>query len=102
MEWSPEKVGVPYTAPVSIRTWLDTLGASVALFLAEKKLLPNELVPPLDDILKRAAAAAATSETASLAFLTLRNRAEKLSLASRLDAALAESPRIAQARQLGI
>jgi hypothetical protein len=102
MEWSAEKSGVPYTAPASIRTWLDTLGASVTLFLAEKKLLPNELIPPLDDILKRAAAAASTSEIASLGFLTLRNRAEKLSLAARVEAALAESPRIARARDLAL
>lgn len=99
MEWSPEKTGVPYAAPVSPTIWLDTLGASVSLFLAEKNLLPKEQLAPAEEILSRAAAAAATGDTASMAFLTLRNRAERLSLATRLDAALASSPLIAQAQQ---
>lgn len=99
MEWSPDSSGLPYAAPASPQTWLDTLGASLSLFLAEKNLLPKEQLAPVDDVLARAAAAASTGEAASLAFLTLRNRAERLSLAARLDAALAGSPLIAQAEQ---
>jgi hypothetical protein len=99
MEWSAEKSGLPYAAPASAQTWLDTLGASLSLFLAEKNLLPKEQLAPVDAVLARAAAAASTGEAASLAFLTLRNRAERLSLAARLEAALSTSPLIAQAEQ---
>lgn len=99
MEWTADQSGLSYAAPASAQTWLDTLGASLSLFLAEKNLLPKEQLAPVEDVLARAAAAAATSEAASLAFLTLRNRAERLSLAARLDAALAGSALIAQAEQ---
>lgn len=99
MEWSAEKTPLPYAAPASPQIWLETLGASLSLFLAEKNLLPKEQLAPTEAVLARAAAAAATGETASLGFLTLRNRAERLSLASRLEAALAGSPLIAQAQQ---
>jgi hypothetical protein len=100
MEWSPEKNGLPYAPPASSRTWLDTLGASLTLFLGEKNLLPKEQLAVSDQTLLRAAAAASTSEAASLAFIALRNRAEKLGVAQRLDAALAASPLIAQASNL--
>lgn len=100
MEWTPEKVGLPYVAPASPRAWLETLGVSLATFLAEKQLLPKEQLAPLDAILTRAADDASGSEAASLAFLTLRNRVEKLALAGRLEAALAASPLIAQAQSL--
>ena len=100
MEWSPEKAGLPYVAPVSPRTWLDTLGASVSLFLAEKTLLPKDQLSGIETLLARAASAATSGEAASLAYLTLRNRAERLSLATRLETALASSPLIAQANDL--
>ena len=100
MEWSPEKSGLPYIVPAAPRTWLDLLGASVTLFLAEKNLLAKEQLPAMDEVLARAAAAATTSEAASLAFLTLRNRAERLSVGTRLESALADSPLIAQAKGL--
>ncbi|ACB74126.1 hypothetical protein [Opitutus terrae] len=99
MEWTAEKTGLAYAAPASPAVWLDTLGASLSTFLAEKKLLPNEQLADLEAILSRAAIAANTSESASLAFLTLRNRTERLALAARLDAVLASSPLIAQAQQ---
>ena len=101
MEWTPEKTGLPYVAPGAPREWLDTLGASVSLFLAEKNLLAQQQLAQVSEILARAASAANTSEAASLAYLTLRNRAERLSLASRLDAVLAQSPLIAEAQQIG-
>ncbi len=100
MEWSPEKNGVPYAAPASPRVWLDTLGAALTLFLGEKNLLPKEQLAVSDETLARAAAAAPAGEAASLAFIALRNRAEKLAVAQRLDAALAASPLIAQASAL--
>jgi len=101
MEWTPEKTGVAYAVPASPGAWLDTLGASVSLFLAEKNLLPKDQLVAIDEAVARAAAAAPTGETASLAFITLRNRAERLGLASRLEAALAASPLVANARALG-
>ena len=100
MEWSPDKSALGYTAPKSPRAWLETLGASLTLFVAEKNILPREQVPALDSVLATAAAAASESEAASLAFVTLRNRAEKLEVAQRLDAALASSPLVAQASGL--
>jgi hypothetical protein len=100
MEWAPDKTGPLYSPPVSPRVWLDTLSASISLFLAEKNLLPKDQITATDDILGRAAAAAETGETASLAYLTLRNRAEKLSLAQRIEVALATSPLVAQAKDL--
>lgn len=99
MEWTPEQSGLAYAAPASPRVWLDTLGASLTTFLGEKGLLGKEQLAPIDDILARAASAAAERDAASLAFLTLRNRAERLTLAARLDAALASAPLIAQAQQ---
>jgi hypothetical protein len=101
MEWAPEKSGVPYAAPVSPSTWLNTLGASVSLFLAEKNLLQKDHLTSIDESVAKAAAAAATGETASLAFLTLRNRAERLGLAARLETVLAASPLVANAQTLG-
>jgi hypothetical protein len=100
MEWSPEKSGLSYAPPVSPRAWLDTLGASLTLFLGEKNLLPREQIPPMGDVLARTGDAAVGNEGASLAFLTLRNRSDKLGVAARIEAALAQSPLIADARQL--
>lgn len=100
MEWTPEKKGLPYTAPASPRAWLDLLGVSLSLFLGEKNLLSKEQLVVPEEILTRAAVDAARSEAASLAFLTLRNRSERLGVAARLDAALANSPLIAQAGQI--
>ncbi|HWA87314.1 MAG TPA: hypothetical protein VG710_13885 [Opitutus sp.] len=101
MEWTPDRGGLAYAPPASPQAWLEMLGTSASLFLAEKGLVPPGLIPPVDNVLARTAAAAATSEAASLAFLTLRNRAEKLQLGARLAAALASSPLIAQAQGLG-
>ena len=92
---------MPYAVPAAPREWLDTLGLSISLFLAEKQLLDQQQLAQVNEILSSAAAAATTSEAASLAYLTSRNRAERLSLASRLEAALAQSPLIAEARQIG-
>lgn len=101
MEWTPEKTGLAYAPPASPTAWLDLLAASATLFLAEKGVLAKESVPAVDDLLARTATSAATSEVASLAFLALRNRAERLSLAARLPAVLASSPLIAQAEEIG-
>jgi hypothetical protein len=99
MEWAPAPQGLPYAPPRSPSTWLATLGTSLSLFLAEKQLLPPTQLALVEPTLARAATDAAHGEAASLAFLTLRRRAERLSLAAQLEPALASSPLIAQARQ---
>mgnify|MGYP001358295943 CR=1 FL=1 len=98
MEWMPAKGGLKYEPPVSARAWLEMLGASLTLFLGEKNLLPAEQIPAMDEVLARTAEAAAGNEAASLAFLTLRNRSEKLGVAARIEAELAASELIARAR----
>ena len=100
MEWSPVKSGLTYAPPAHPRAWLDTLGISMSLFLAEKDLMSRDHLAALDDLLVPLAAHAASGEVASLAYLTARNRAERLQLASRLDTVLASSPLIAQASVL--
>ena len=81
MEWLPEKSGLPYTAPSSPRVWLDTLGASLGLFLAEKTLLPKEILPPLAATFNDLAPHAMSTASASLAWLTTLHRAKALGLA---------------------
>ena len=100
MEWTAEKTGIPYVAPQAPNTWLELLGTSVSLFLAEKNILSKEQLAPVEGALTRAAERASSNDIASLAFIALRNRAERLSLSSRLDAALSSSPLIAQAKDL--
>jgi hypothetical protein len=100
MEWAPEKSGVLYTPPPSPRRWLETLGAAASLFLAEKNLLSKEQLPSMEAVLAAAGGDAAASESSALAFLALRNRAERLSLATRLEASLKNSPLVSQAERL--
>jgi hypothetical protein len=97
MEWSPAAGGLAYAPPASPRAWLETLGAAVGLFVVEKKILPLELLPPVATDLERAAATAATTETASLAFLTMRARAATLGVAAPQSVALAQSPIVEKA-----
>jgi hypothetical protein len=101
MEWSPASAALAYTPPAQPRAWLETLGTSLGLFLAEKTSFDRELVPPPLPDLERIATRASTGEAASLAFLTARARAQKLGLlASPVDAALARSPLVAEAQGL--
>ncbi len=102
MEWTPEKSGLPYTAPASPRVWLDTLGASLGLFLAEKKILPVESLPPLASTFEQLASHTANSAPVSLAWLTLNSRATRLALtATPVEATLSPDPLVSQARSLG-
>src|SRR5581483_8007274 len=71
MEWSPASAAFVYAAPTQPRAWLETLGASLGLFLLEKKILPAEQIRAPAEDLAGAAERAAASEAASLAFLTL-------------------------------
>jgi hypothetical protein len=102
MEWSPASAAFAYTPPAQPQPWLDTLGASLGLFLAEKGLLANEYLPPVDADLAHAASRAAGGEAASLAYLTLRMRAAKLGLGggAPTDVSLARSPLVNEAKKV--
>lgn len=100
MEWTAHEGGLKYAPPVRPGVWLDTLALSLSLFLAEKDMLERTRLAHASEQLGALASNARTGEAASLAFLTARNRAERLSLALRLDAVLASSPLIAQATRL--
>jgi len=97
--WSPASAAFAYIVPSQPRGWLDTLGASLGLFLVEKSMLPPDQLAPVAEDLRAAGQRAASSEAASLAFLTLRARATKLGLASPADAVLARSPLVQQAQK---
>ena len=79
--------------------WLETLGASLGLFLAEKAILARDQLAPIDADLREAAQRAPTGEAASFAFLTLCQRARKLGFETPAAASLARSPLVAQARK---
>ena len=100
MEWSPASAMLAYAPPAAPRAWLETLGASLGSFVADKAILAPELLPPLNKDLAHAAQQAATGEAAALAFLTLRARATKLGQAAAPLPALARSTLVQQAQQL--
>jgi hypothetical protein len=99
MEWSPASAAFAYTIPANPRGWIDTLGASLGLFLVEKGILPREQLAPVGEDLQRVAERAAASEAASLAYLTLASRAAKLGVAVPPSAPLARSPLVQQAQK---
>lgn len=101
MEWKPTSAGLPYAVPAQPRAWLDTLGASLGAFLVEKAILPKETIAAPDAVLAAEAPRAAASETASLAWLTLRARLAKISGATAPEGVmLAESAIVVQAESL--
>ncbi len=98
MEWSPTSASFVYAAPAQPRAWLETLGASLGLFLAEKALLPTAVLAPVEADLAAAGGRAAGGEAASFAWLTLRARARARGLDEGGDAGLARSPLVQQAK----
>jgi hypothetical protein len=98
MEWSPASAAFAYTIPAQPRPWLDTLGASLGLFLADKHVVPGSTLPPVEPDLQQVASRAAAGEAASLAFLTLHSRAAKLGLGAIAEPALARSPLVNAAK----
>lgn len=100
MEWTPAVAELNYASPAAPRAWLDTLALSITLFLGKKGLLPREVFPDAGERLGKAGASAANSESASLAWLTARHRAEKLEVASPLLPALAETPLVSAAKEI--
>ena len=75
-EWAalPPEAALPYVPPTRPTAWIDTLGASLSLFLADKGVLPAAQVAPLPATL----AAASSDPAAALAMLTLADRAQRL------------------------
>lgn len=102
MEWSPASASFAYTIPAQPRAWLDTLGASLGLFLVEKNILSREELAPVETDLSEIARRAEGGEAASLALLTARTRAAKLGFgaAAAADVALARSPLVQQAQKI--
>jgi hypothetical protein len=100
MEWSPASAAFAYTMPVQPRAWLDLLGASLGLFLADKTILAPDQLAPVDADLRTAAQRAANSEAESLAYLTLRARVARLGHPVPEKPALARSPLVIEAQKL--
>jgi hypothetical protein len=100
MEWSPYPAGsgMAYEVGVPQRDWMDTLAASLSLFLAKQKIIPADSIPPLAPAAALLAEAAPRSALASLSWLTLRDRARTLGLdAGPAEVALAVDPLIGSA-----
>ena len=102
MEWSPASAAFAYTPPTRPRAWLDTLGASLGLFLAEKASLPVAALAPSAEALAHAARHAADGEAASFAYLTTRARIAKLDASTAIagDVALTRSPLVNEAKKI--
>lgn len=99
MEWTPDSTALAYVPPVSPTAWLDTLGASATLFLADKKLLTAEQLPDFAATLASAAAQSTGAEAPSLAYLTLGARVRGLSLPVEIPTAqLATTALVSEAR----
>ena len=80
MEWSADASALTYRPPTAPRNWLETLGASLTLFLADKKLLAADQIPDLTPVFAAAGSQGMHNEVASLALLTLGARARGLEL----------------------
>jgi len=106
MEWSPASAAFAYVPSAKPRAWLDTLGASLGLFLMEKAVLPKEWLHAPGEVLAHAARHAAGGEAASLAYLTTRARIAKLeagtgtTTAAPADVALTRSPLVNEAKKI--
>lgn len=99
MEWSADPAAPAYVPPPSPLVWLEALGASLTLFLAEKKLLLPDQMPNFAPVWTSAGKAAAANEAAALAYLTLRARAEQLGLVTtEPEPVLFDSPLVKNAR----
>jgi len=72
-EWKPAE-GMAYVPPTSPTAWIDTLGASLSTFLADKNVLPREQLGALPSPL----ADPASNDAAALAHLTLTDRSNRL------------------------
>ena len=103
MEWSPAPAGsgLTYNPPRSPTNWLKSLSASGDLFLAEKHLMPPELVPTMAPIFDDLAERACDTAAESLSWLTLIARSKALGICPNLaDVQLSLNPIVAKARQV--
>ena len=101
LEWSPASAAFAFSPTTKPRAWLDTLGASLGLFLAEKNILPAAILPAPAHAVAHAAQHAASGEAASFAYLTTRARTAALDPAALgADAPLARSPLVNEAKKL--
>ena len=100
MEWSPASAAFAYTIPTQPRAWLETLDASLGLFLVEKKVLLATQLAFVEPDAAAVAARATDGEAASLAYLTLRARAAKLGLGVAAETELVRSPLVNVAKKL--
>ena len=101
MEWAPfpAGTGLTYAPPPAPGTWLQALDLSLALFLAEKAVLPTALVPPLSPVFDAFAPHAFSPPSASLTWLTLRSRAAALGISPPLAEIMLNShPAVGRAR----
>ena len=99
MEWSADESALSYRVPTSPRAWLETLGASVTLFLAEKQLLPPDQMPDFTASATSTAKHAADNEAASLACLTMQARLKQLGITADAHAPeLIDTPLVETAR----
>ncbi|MBK8858034.1 MAG: hypothetical protein IPN11_10305 [Opitutaceae bacterium] len=82
MEWSPypADAGLKYTAPSHPAAWLEVLAPSLTFFLGDKHILASDQLAVSPDRFESVAQHAASNEAASLAWFTLRARAERLNL----------------------
>ncbi len=96
----PAGHGVPYAPSLRPTAWLETLAASLSLFLAEKQVLPTDRLR-VDDLIEGVAARASDSPIDSLAWLTFSRRARRLGIPVEVpEPALADSPVVDRARSL--
>lgn len=97
----PAGEGLGYSLPSTLQAYIEALGASLTLFLVEKKMLPLEQAAVPAGIADRVGHAAARSEIASLLTLGLHARARRLGLTEPpLPVTLAATPVVEQARQV--
>lgn len=102
MEWTayPAGAGIAYVPPPQPSTWIQTLGASLTCFLADKNVLPKDQVVLPESVIQGTAAAASSTESASIAWLTLKDRAARLEVTAALgDPSLPTTPLVNSARE---
>ncbi len=102
MEWCayPEGAGLAYTPPAQPTAWIQTLAGSLSLFLTDKGVLPKEQLTLPPEIIDTAAEHAAHNGAASIAWLTLRDRAQRLGAIGQLPAIqLSGNPLVGAARE---
>lgn len=105
MEWTalPGSAGPAYSPPSRPSPWIRTLGISASAFLAEKSALDPAQIALPSSLIDLVAENAVTSETASLAWLTLAARARRLGLMTDIPAVqLLPTPLVKSLAETGV